>query len=143
MQTYRAEFFTAADYAVRDFAADTPEEALQLARRFYDEDCGALDFRSYDDNAGIDQIQIWDNERGTVASWESDDCRLRQSSSELLKQSIRVLAMLPHYGIYNEWGMPELRAAIFQALRIEHDQYDAKGFEDAIANAKKGESSCL
>ena len=59
MQTYRAEFFTAADYAVRDFAAETAEEALLLARRFYDEDCRALDFRSYDDNAGIDQIQIF------------------------------------------------------------------------------------
>ena len=34
--TYRAEFFTAADFAARDFTADTPQEALQLAREFYD-----------------------------------------------------------------------------------------------------------
>ena len=34
--TYRAEFFTAADYAVRSFEAETPEQALQLARQFFD-----------------------------------------------------------------------------------------------------------
>ena len=108
---YRAEFFTAADYAVRNFEAETPEHALELARRFYDDDIGELDFRSYDDNAGLDQIQIWDNKRGTLASWHSDDYRLRKAAPELLKQSIRVLKMLPQYGIYNELGMPELRAA--------------------------------
>ena len=137
-KTYRAEFFTAADYAVRNFEADTPEEALQQARRFYDDDSGELDFRSYDDNAGLDQIQIWDNERGTLASWESDDYRLRKAASELLKQSIRVLKMLPHYGIYNEIGMSELRAAVFQAIGIEHDIFDALGFEAAVLKFKTG-----
>ena len=28
--TYRAEFFTAADYAFRNFEAETPEQALEL-----------------------------------------------------------------------------------------------------------------
>jgi hypothetical protein len=87
--TYRAEFFTAADYAVRDIEAETPEQALQLARRFYDDDCGELDFRSYDDNAGIDQIQIWDNAGGTLASWESDDYRLRKAAPELLTALVK------------------------------------------------------
>ena len=129
MTTYRAEFFTAADYAVRNFEADTPEQALELARRFYDEDTGELDFRSYDDNAGLDQVQIWDNERGTLASWESDDYRLRKAAPELLKQSIRVLAMLPHYGIYNESGVPELRAAVFQAMALNTtNTMNAEGF---------------
>jgi hypothetical protein len=82
-RTYRAEFFTAADYAFRDFKAETPEQALQLARRFYEEDIGELDFRSYDDNAGLDQIQIWDRERGALANWESDDYRLRKAAHEL------------------------------------------------------------
>jgi hypothetical protein len=137
---YRAEFFTAADYAVRDFEAATPEEALQLAHNFYDEDIGELNFRSYDDgsNEGLDQIQIWDNERGTLASWESDDCRLRKAAPELLKQSIRVLKMFPHYGIYNEIGMSKLRAAVFKAIGIEHDISDARGFEAALSQAKTG-----
>jgi hypothetical protein len=81
---YRAEFFTAADYAVRNFEAETPDQALDLARQFYDDNLVELDFRSYDDNAGLDQIQIWDSERGALASWESDDYRLRQAARELL-----------------------------------------------------------
>ena len=84
-KTYRAEFFTAADYAVRTVEAETPEEALELARRFYDDDSGELDFRSYDDNAGLDYIQIWDSKRGTLARWETDDCRLRQAAPDLYK----------------------------------------------------------
>ena len=32
----RAEFFTATDYAVRSFEAETPQQALELARQFYD-----------------------------------------------------------------------------------------------------------
>ncbi len=140
-KTYKAEFFTAADYAFRNFEAETPEQALQLARQFYDNDIGELDFRSYDDNAGLDQIQIWDSERGTLASWESDDYRLRKAGPELLKQSVRVLAMLPQCGIYNEVGMPELRAAVFHALGVEHDQFDARGFEAAISKAKTGDSN--
>jgi hypothetical protein len=87
--TYRAEFFTAADYAVRGFEAETADQALELARRFYDEDCGELDFRSYDDNAGIDQIQIWDNARGALALWESDDYRLRKAAPELLAALVK------------------------------------------------------
>jgi hypothetical protein len=91
---YRAEFFTPADHAARDFEAASPEEALQLARDFYDEDMGELDFRSYDDNAGLDEIQIWGGERGTLAKWESDDYRLRQAAPALLTALQRIL---PHY----------------------------------------------
>jgi hypothetical protein len=81
LTSYRAEFFTAADYAFRTFEAETPAQALLLARQFYDED-GDLDFRSYDDSAALDQIQIWDSKRGTLARWESDDYRLRKAASE-------------------------------------------------------------
>ena len=88
VKTYRAEFFTAADYAFRDFEADTPEQALQLARRFYDDDVGELDFRSNDDNAGLDQIQIWDSKRGTLATWESDDYRLRNAAPNCWRRLI-------------------------------------------------------
>ena len=109
-KTYRAEFFTAADYAVRDFEAGTPQEALRLARRFYDEDIGELDFRSYDDNAGLDQIQIWDSKCGTLALWESDDYRLRQAARELLvalqTQTEAAKAVIAH------WEEGDLAAAV-------------------------------
>jgi hypothetical protein len=94
VKTYRAEFFTAADYAARNFEAETPEQALELARQFYEDDLIALDFRSYDDNAGIDHIQIWDNERGTLASWESDDYRMRKAAAEMLSA---LQLILPNY----------------------------------------------
>jgi hypothetical protein len=88
---YRAEFFTAADYAVREFEAETPDQALELARRFYDEDIGELDFRSYDDNSALDQIDIWRTEQCAGArrllsraiSWESDEFRLRLAAPQL------------------------------------------------------------
>jgi hypothetical protein len=92
--TYRAEFFTAADYAVRNFEAKTPEQAIELARRFYEDDLIELDFRSYDDNAGLDQIEVWDQQDGTRASWESDDYRQRKAAPELLSA---LKLILPHY----------------------------------------------
>jgi hypothetical protein len=82
--TYRAEFFTAADYAHRDFKARSPDEALQSARQFYEDNLVELDFRSYDDNAGLDQIQIWDSRRGAPATWQSDAYRLRKAAPKLL-----------------------------------------------------------
>jgi hypothetical protein len=107
IKTYRAEFFTAADYASRDFAADTPEQALQLARRFYDEDIGELDFRSNDDNAGLDLIQIWDSKRGTLATWESDEYRLRNAAPELLAALNRIL---PRYADFLSRAGADLKA---------------------------------
>jgi hypothetical protein len=82
-KTYRAEFFTAADYAVRSFQATTPSQALQLARQFYEDNLIELDFRSYDDNAGLNQIEVWDTAGGARATWESEDYRLRQAAPEL------------------------------------------------------------
>ena len=99
---YRAEFFTAADYAARDFEAEMPDQALELAHRFYDEDIGELNFRSYDDNAPLDQIDIWRTEQCAQArqilcralSWESDEFRLRQTAPQL---RAALALVLPHY----------------------------------------------
>ena len=118
---YRAEFFTSADYAKRYFEAATPEEALRLAREFYDNDTGELDFRSYDDNAGLDQIQIWDNERGTLALWESDDYRLRQAAPNLYK------ALDYFFNIMHDYDSSRRKGYIRQAM----EQAQA-----ALANAR-------
>jgi hypothetical protein len=126
-RTYRAEFFTVADYAFRDFEAGTPQEALALARRFYDEDIGELDFRSYDDNAGLDQIQIWDSKRGTLATWQSDDYRLRQAARELLA-ALRAQTEVAKAVIAN-WEEGDLAGAV-RALDASIGEA-----EDAIAQA--------
>ena len=84
-KTYRAEFYTTADFADRNFTAETPEQALQMAREYYDNNLVELDFRSYEScDADIDQIEIWDDERGTFVTWESDDYRLRKAAPDLL-----------------------------------------------------------
>jgi hypothetical protein len=111
-KTYKAEFFTAADYAFSNFEAETPEQALQLARQFYDDNLIELDFRSYDDNAGLDQIQIW--ERGTLATWESDDFRLRQAAPELLAGLQWVVKNMSPYDLDKEGR--EQWAAINRAI---------------------------
>jgi hypothetical protein len=90
--SYRAEFFTAADHACRLFEADTPEQALQLARQFYDDDIIELDFRSYDDIEPLDQIQICNSSGRTVATWESADFRLRRAAPKLLEACQKALS---------------------------------------------------
>ena len=83
-KTYRAEFFTRADWAFWNFAAKTPAEALRLARRFYDEHLIDLDFQSYGDGDELERVQIWAGERGVLAAWESEDYRLRLAAGDLL-----------------------------------------------------------
>jgi hypothetical protein len=95
--TYRAEFFTAADYACRNFEAASPQEALQLARQFYEDNLVELDFRSYDDNAGLDEIEVWDTAGGARATWQSDDYRVRKAAPQLLAA---LNLILPHYATF-------------------------------------------
>lgn len=93
--------------ASRASGAHTPNQALQLARRFYDDNLIELDFRSYDDNAGLDQIQIWDSERGTLASWESDDYRLRKAALEVL-----TALQAQTVAVVDSWHQGDLAAAV-------------------------------
>jgi hypothetical protein len=100
--TYRAEFFTAADYAKRDFEADSPQEALQLARQFYDDNLIALDFRSYDDIEPLDQVQIYDPNHGILATWESPDSILHRAAPDLLaalQQALAALNTVPRFKV--------------------------------------------
>jgi hypothetical protein len=94
---YRAEFFTAADYACRNFEAASPQEALQLARQFYEDNLVELDFRSYDDNAGLDEIEVWDTAGDARATWQSDDYRVRKAAPQLLAA---LNLILPHYAAF-------------------------------------------
>jgi hypothetical protein len=122
---YRAEFFTAADYAAREFEAETPDQALELARRFYEEDIGELDFRSYEDNAPLDQIDIWRTEECAHArrllcrasSWESDEFRLRQTAPQL---RAALALVLPHYAEFLRALEPISNNAMLIRLRKLH-----------------------
>jgi hypothetical protein len=132
MTTYRAEFFTSADYAVRNFEAETPEQALQLARQFFEDDLIELDFRSYDDHAGLDEIEVWNREDGKRASWQSDEYRQRKAAPELLSA---LKLILPHYADFLRGagadleeceGYQRAKAAVASAAPKnigEHDAY--------------------
>jgi hypothetical protein len=129
-KTYRAEFFTAADYAARNFEAETPQQAIELARRFYDENIIELDFRSYDDNAGLEQIQIWDNERGTLATWESDDYRLRQAAPDLYKALDYFFNIMHDYGSSRRKGYIRLAMEQARVALAKADQRQSSGNDE-------------
>lgn len=85
MTIYTATFRTDADYAEKTFKADTPEQALALARTFYDEHTEDLMFQSYDGGMGVNAIEITDPDGGELAVWWDDDLRLRLAASDLLE----------------------------------------------------------
>lgn len=119
-KTYRAEFFTAADHAVRSFEAETPEHALELARQFYEDNLIELDFRSYDDHAGLDEIEVWDTAGGARATWKSDDYCLRRASRDLHSALEYFFNIMPDYDSsrrkgYVQLAMEQARAALKKA----------------------------
>lgn len=129
-KTYRAEFFTVADYAVRNFEAETPEQALELARRFYEDNIIDLDFRSYDDIEPLDQIEVWDQKTGKRASWQSDDYRLRKAAPDLYKALDYFFNIMHDYGSsrrkgYIQLAMEQAWAALAKARPITAEPSNA------------------
>jgi hypothetical protein len=62
MPTYTATFFTAADCASRPIEAATAQQALEFARKAYDEHFSELEFRNHDSIEPLEQIEICNNE---------------------------------------------------------------------------------
>lgn len=85
MTTYTAYFRTDIRFAVCDFEADTPEDALQMARALAEHDPDALDFEHYDTPMPLDEIEISGPAGDGLAVWRSDDLRLRLAARELLE----------------------------------------------------------
>ncbi len=89
MTTYTAYFRTQAEYATEDFDAETPEQALQMARAFLEDHDDELTFVDYDDLREVEEIEVYqDGERlaeDSVALWQSDTMRVRLAASELLE----------------------------------------------------------
>jgi hypothetical protein len=84
MKTYTAHFRTDAEFATYDFEADTPEQALTLARQFYDDDPLDLMFESYNGGMPVNEIAIEDAHDNELAVWQDDDLRLRLAAQDLL-----------------------------------------------------------
>ena len=84
MQTYNVDFRTDADYAVRQFKARSPQDALKKALAFYDKRTEELMFMSYDGGHPVNEIAVFDKHGDEVAVWHDDDMRLRLAAGDLL-----------------------------------------------------------
>ena len=84
MTTYRAYFYTDGDFATRRFDADTPEQALALARQFYDDDPVDLMFEAYDGGLPVNEIAIHDADYKELAVWRDDAKRMQLAARDLL-----------------------------------------------------------
>jgi hypothetical protein len=84
-QTYTAYYSKDGEYALHDFQADSPEQALELARELYEQNPCPLEFNSCNITSPLDYIKISDAENNRLVFWESDDMRLHQAAEELLE----------------------------------------------------------
>ena len=127
MPTYTANFRTDAEFDVKEFEADTPAQALQMARELVERDPEAFAFETYDMLMPIDEIEISGPEGGELAVWLSDDLRLRLAARDLL-QALEAIASMQKDG---EDGFDLSNDAAVDAL---HDAIELA--REAIAKAK-------
>jgi hypothetical protein len=83
-KSYTAYFRTDSEWAEEEFKADTPEQALALARAFYDDHTEELAFQGYDGGMPVTEIEISGDEGDEIAVWQDDDLRLRLAAGSLL-----------------------------------------------------------
>jgi hypothetical protein len=89
MKTYTATFHTDAEFATRDFEAETPEQALALAQKLYADELhtdgpSRLWFEPYIDMT-VNEIAVCDADGNELAAWYDDDMRLRLAAHDLLE----------------------------------------------------------
>jgi hypothetical protein len=115
MTTYTVNFASDAEFASHDFDAETPEQALALARKLYEDDPSELWFQPYD-GMDVNEIIVYDADENEVAVWYDDDMRLRLAARDLLEAAELVVA---------RWERGDLAEAV-------------RGLDAAIAKAKGG-----
>jgi hypothetical protein len=115
MTTYTVNFASDAEFASHDFDAETPEQALALARKLYEDDPSELWFEPYDD-MDVNEILVYDADGNELTAWYDDDLRLRLAASDLLEAAELVVA---------RWSEGDLAEAV-------------RALNAAIANAKGG-----
>ena len=92
MKTYEVYFRSDLQWGTRKFDADTPEQALELARRFIAETLIGLDLDFYEAcSSPINEIEVLDGEGDSVAVWYDEDLRLRLAATDLLSAAEKIL----------------------------------------------------
>ena len=122
MTTYTANFRSDAEFASHEFEAETPEQALTLARKLYEDDPSELWFEHYD-GMPVNEIAIADADGNEVAVWYDDDMRLRLAAPNLL-DAVKFCAMTLY-----DLEASERKGYIAEAIWLA---------ETAIAKAKGG-----
>ena len=93
MTTYTVYFRSDRNYADHDIEADTPEQALAVARQL----CESGDiyhealFDDYDGRAPINEIEVCHEDEEALAVWQDDDLRLRLAAADLLTAAEKIL----------------------------------------------------
>jgi hypothetical protein len=92
MNTYDVYFRSDLQWGTREFDADTPEQALELVRRFIAETLIGLDLEFYEAcGSPINEIEVFDDEDNSVAAWYDEYLRLRLAATDLLSAAEKVL----------------------------------------------------
>ena len=115
MNTYTVNFASDAEFASHDLDAETPEQALALARKLYEDEPSELWFEPYD-GMDVNEILVYDADGNELAVWYDDDLRLRFAARDLLDAAELVVA---------RWAKGDLAEAVRQ-------------LDAAIAKAKGG-----
>jgi hypothetical protein len=119
MTEYYAHYRTDSEYALFEFEADTPEQALQLARELYEHEHCPLQFDPYQGPLPLDEIDISGPEGDQLAVWQSDDMRLRLSAQELFNALVCCERVLRDHEQYDDEGdSAESEAAVMARAAI-------------------------
>ena len=95
MTTYTVYFRTEHQWGTQEFEANTPEQALAIARQFATEDYDRLDLDYYDQcRNAVSEIEVCDAEGNPLATWYDDDMQLRLAAYDLLETAEKVVARL-------------------------------------------------
>jgi hypothetical protein len=101
MTTYTATFSSDAEYASHDFEAETPAQALALAREFYVDETTELWFDHYAETP-VNEIAIKDADENEFAVWQSEDLLLRLAARYLLdavQHAVVALNTIPRFNV--------------------------------------------
>jgi hypothetical protein len=92
MNTYHVYFRSDLQWGMREFVADRPEKALELARQIAGENQDSVLLDSYQAcDCPISEIEVCDNEHNSVAVWHDDDMRLHLAAPGLLIAAEKIL----------------------------------------------------
>jgi hypothetical protein len=85
MTNYIAKLVTDAEYGQCDIKADTPEQALKLARTIWETDPDAIVWSGLDERQGLTDIAIMDEDETVLLEWQDPAESIRLAAPVLLE----------------------------------------------------------